>query len=428
MELSKIKDKTDFDYIKEYEDNADLDYYLSEKHWNRHVNSLLYKNIRVFHNGQEVGAFLNPSRGKNYMCPIKDYSILYGNLFNEAYRICNDVLRCEVPETKVAHFAEEAAGWKFRNLTDNEGNSLKLVPNVTDLIESYHILGMVNAILYFANCDERKVDDFLLALSIYRDEGLYFCMYIHCFKPYNDTCQDFICTTIRDGSYLRPGYDLKAKHEHMYATFPWYKKLSDILDKGLAEREAQKLKEQQEAAKPKDNVKKKVCKTQKKPAEDIKPKTLKYYKHGNKGVLQRQKHRVDILFKKFQEWKWIKDTSAQDFDSFFEGEPRHCNITWNTNATILTTLLQVLLKQPYIQKQVNCKTSTLVTGQFGLTPSYDRKKRVGDMAEERIKLVIYILNINNPLPERNREYSQEEDTTDEALKAISSGLRITRAL
>ena len=64
-------------------------------------------------------------------------------------------------------------------------------------------------------------------------------------------------------------------------------------------------------------AKKDICK----PA--VKPMTLKYYTHGNNGVLMNQRKRVDIVYRKWIEWDWIdEETTAADFDAFFEGAPR----------------------------------------------------------------------------------------------------------
>jgi len=168
---------SDFEHLKEWKENTDLDYYLSEEHWNYHVNSLLYKNLLVFHE-KELGAFLDVS-SDSFTQPIKDYTSLYGVLFNEAYRLCYKVITTPVPETKVANFAHQAATWKFRDLKDEDGNLIELVPNVTDLIESYHILGMANAILTISNVQKKAVNEFLIALSVYNDNGMYFCGNIH---------------------------------------------------------------------------------------------------------------------------------------------------------------------------------------------------------------------------------------------------------
>ena len=161
-----------------------------------------------------------------------------------------------------------------------------------------------------------------------------------------------------------------------------------------------------------------------------KPMTLKYYTHGNNGILIKQRKRVDIVFRKFNEWEWIDDqTAAGDFDAFFEGNLRHCNITWIANTTILTILLQELIKQPFIQKQTRCSAKSLVEQQFGKTANSDRK-RLDNISEERIKLTLLILDINNPLPEpHGRNAAEEFDIQDAALKEIFAGqLRTTKGI
>lgn len=161
-----------------------------------------------------------------------------------------------------------------------------------------------------------------------------------------------------------------------------------------------------------------------------KPHTLKYYTHGNKGVLRKQRERVNIVFRKLNEWRWIGDkTAPDDFDNFFEGERRFCNITWTGNSTILTFLLQGLLQQPYIERQTNCSATSLVKKQFGKTANFDRS-RLDQDAEVKIRLIILILDINNPLPERrNRETDGDYDTSDAALMEICSGnLRSTKGI
>lgn len=160
-----------------------------------------------------------------------------------------------------------------------------------------------------------------------------------------------------------------------------------------------------------------------------KPMTLKYYRHGNNGYLNRQRKRVDIIFRKFTEWGWISDqTAAEDFDAFFEGEPRHCNITWKANGTILTILLQELLKQPYIAKQKRQSVSSMVREQFGLTPNFDESRLVYD-DKFRIEVTIYLLNIDNPLPQLKMGGDNDYETTDAAFQAVLSGqLRTTKGI
>ena len=153
-----------------------------------------------------------------------------------------------------------------------------------------------------------------------------------------------------------------------------------------------------------------------------KPKTLKYYTHGNNGLLREQRTRVDIVFSLWNKWGWIDGkTSADDFDAFFEGEQRHCNITWTGNTTILTILLQELLQQPYIQKQTGCAAKSLVEQQFGKTANSDRSRLDGD-AEDKIKLTLLVLDIRNPLPEqRGRNTHEDVDMSEAALKEIFAG-------
>lgn len=224
------KDNSDFEHLREWQDNPDLDYYLSEDHWNFHVNQLLYKNLLVYHGGKEVGAFLDVSRD-SFTHPINDYTHLYGEMFNEAYRLCSCILVSPVPETKVAFFAKQAATWKFRNLKDEQGKPIMAVPNVIDLIESYHILGMTTAILSFANDQKDTIDRFLLALSVYKDKGLPFMGYIHCFESYNDVYRAFIVATLISCSELRPDYDYKKRDEHLRYVIPLYKIFADEVEK-----------------------------------------------------------------------------------------------------------------------------------------------------------------------------------------------------
>jgi hypothetical protein len=162
----------------------------------------------------------------------------------------------------------------------------------------------------------------------------------------------------------------------------------------------------------------------------VKPKTLLYYQHGNNSVLMKQRQRVDIIFRLWESWGWISDTETDDFDRFWEGAPRHCNITWTANTTILTILLQELIAQPYIGKQTGLAARSMVEQQFGMTANSDRKKRLTGDDEVKIRLTLLVLDIKNPLPERRAGNDDEEDDTSEAaLREIFAGqLRSTKAV
>lgn len=188
------------------------------------------------------------------------------------------------------------------------------------------------------------------------------------------------------------------------------------------------------------SAKKKTKKTAK--PKNQQPMTLKYFKHDDKGELKKMKKRVSIVFKLFNHWGWIsKDTKSADFESFFEGKPRNCNISWTGGNTVLTILLQELLKQPYIEKQKGCAAKSMVEQQFGKTANSDRK-RLGSEDETRIELTMMVLNLENPLPEpdnrRNSRYDYDDgldndvevmDIKEAALMEIYSGmLRSTKGI
>lgn len=159
------------------------------------------------------------------------------------------------------------------------------------------------------------------------------------------------------------------------------------------------------------------------------PMTIRYYKHGNNGLLKEQTHRVYILYRKWTEWKWIdENTRPDDFDRLFEGSPCHCNITWTgTNAT-LTILLQELLKQRFIERQTGCTAKYLVTKQFGKTAN-SSISRINTETEKRIYISIFILDTRNPLPQRNDGNAEEYDIQDAALYEIFEGmLRSTKGV
>ena len=179
--------------------------------------------------------------------------------------------------------------------------------------------------------------------------------------------------------------------------------------------------------KTKDN---KAMKKGKRNSSRVKPKTLKYYIHANNSILTKQHKRVDIIFRKWNEWGWIDNkTAPEDFDAFFEGEPKHCNITWTGSTTILTILLQELLKQPYIEKQTGCAAKSLVEQQFGKTANSDRT-RLDEEAEAKIRLTLLVLDIKNPLPERRGSRSEVDiDISDAALREVFAGqLRVTKGV
>ena len=162
----------------------------------------------------------------------------------------------------------------------------------------------------------------------------------------------------------------------------------------------------------------------------VKPKTLIYYKHGNKGMLSEQRQRVHIVFRLWNSWGWLDDqTEVDDFDRFWEGAPRACNISWTANSTILTILLQKLIAQPYIEEQTGLAAKSMVEQQFGMTANSDRK-RLTDDDETKIQLTLLVLDIRNPLqPSLGNNTDEDIEMKTEALWAVAAGqLRNTKGI
>lgn len=167
----------------------------------------------------------------------------------------------------------------------------------------------------------------------------------------------------------------------------------------------------------------------------LKPLTLKYYTHGNNGVLTMQHKRVDIVYRKWNEWGWLdEETSPADFDAFFEGEPRYCNLVWKRNTTVLSVLLRNVLsylnrnKKKLITEQTGQSATSLVREQFGKSANFD-EKRLKDEDRLRIAATVYLLDIINPLPFRKGGGDDDFDTSDAALQAVLSGqLRSTKRI
>lgn len=159
------------------------------------------------------------------------------------------------------------------------------------------------------------------------------------------------------------------------------------------------------------------------------PKTLKYYQHGNKGLLRKQRKRVDMLYQLWVRLGWIdRNTDPDDFDAFFEGEPRHCNITWTGNGTRLFFMLQKLLTCDFIEKQSHCSATSMVKEQFDKTPNAD-SYRLNDEDVRNINLSLLILDTSIPLPEPKGRGDEEEGTASAVLlELLGNGMKITKCI
>ena len=199
--------------------------------------------------------------------------------------------------------------------------------------------------------------------------------------------------------------------------------MGNVVQNNIVPPETYKQAEASDGQPRKTKVNPKTRSVRKTSSRSKKPMTLKYFTHGNNGVLMKQRKRVHQVFNMWNRWGWIDaQTAANDFDAFFEGEPRHCNITWNTNSTILTILLQELLKQTYIERQTGCSAKSLVEQQFGKTANSDRT-RLDKISEERIKLTLLVFDPQNHdlIFQSSDNLSEKQDIQDDALKEIFAG-------
>ena len=230
----------DLELLKDWKDNKSLDYYLSENHWNFHVNQQLYNILLdfykdVYEGPAEVGAYLDYGRNA-FFEPTKDYSWRYGEMFNEAYRLCSYLLNTSVPETKVPQVAYEASLLVIRNRKLPKGGQPP-IPDALDIILSYHILGMVNAILMWANNQTDDIDRFMNALYKYNDNGVVyrrgtlFEMRNHDFLFYHAVYLAQIVKHVVEASGLRPEYDYSGRDCYLRNKFHWYKTEAENFEK-----------------------------------------------------------------------------------------------------------------------------------------------------------------------------------------------------
>ena len=153
---------SDFEHLKVWQDNPDLKYYLSEKHWNYHVNQLLYAYLTSRYEGNEVGVYINLGLLNGSAFKI-DYNQSYGVMFNEAYSFCSYVLTTPVPETEITFL-------------EGKAESLCSVKLAKPII-AYNILVMTGLILCFSNDQNETVGRFLRRLSGYHHHFYYY--YFH---------------------------------------------------------------------------------------------------------------------------------------------------------------------------------------------------------------------------------------------------------
>lgn len=144
-----------------------------------------------------------------------------------------------------------------------------------------------------------------------------------------------------------------------------------------------------------------------------------------------RRKRILIVMQLMQAWGWIEEPQyAEDFEHLFDGEPRSCNIRWTGQSlAILTELMSRLLKQPYMGRVTGLSATSIVKGQFGKGRS-SNTERLDAEAQERISIIVRILDYNKPLPWRSCDGGCDgEDISALALNAVLAGeLHATRDL
>ena len=136
--------------------------------------------------------------------------------------------------------------------------------------------------------------------------------------------------------------------------------------------------------------------------KEVKCYTLKYNCPDEKMRVKR----IDAVMRMMVGWEWIEEPQvADDFQSFFSGSERNCNLIWHQSATvaILTDLIKRLLLQ---------------------------HGRVDAENAERIQWVIDLLDYNKPLPLPHKSDEEGYDNTYKAaMQAVfTKDLHITKDL
>ena len=225
--------ESDFEHLKDWQDNPNLDDYLSDTHWNQHVNLLIYTYLKARYHGNEVGVYINMALLNGENAFNIDYNQIYGVMFNEAYSFCSYVLNDPVPQTKIAYLEKKA-------------EELCHIQAAAPII-SYNILVMVSYILCFANDHNDAVGRFLQSLSFYNNSHVFGDEFHH-FENYikiglRTVAAIIIDSRLQPPGKLRPGYDYKSKDDYLRKTLPLYREFAEEFEKNIRDAEEKRRSE-----------------------------------------------------------------------------------------------------------------------------------------------------------------------------------------
>ena len=193
---------------------------------------------------------------------------------------------------------------------------------------------------------------------------------------------------------------------------------------------SKKEQKQELSTENKENQKKGTSQKEK----DYPPYTFSYYNCTQKKTYDKQRERVVLIFQLLTQWGWISpETDPDNFDHLFEGKQVDCHIEWKANRAILTALVKTLFKQEYISSEKKVNATSLMKGQFKKEPEH-KENRIDEGDKQKIKLIAFVLNTSNFVPELKDlyEYNVDDGTCsikEAALFEIYNGsLRSTKGI
>lgn len=196
---------------------AGLDYYLRDNHWNCKVNNVIYQKLLTCYDGMELGKYLYEI-GSSMHKPINDYSPLYGEMFNEAYQLCAEIVDEDIPETKISYYLSRASKISVpAQIAD------KVEPNALDLIQAYHVLCMVIVLLSLEKKNDSAIR-FLNHVSFF-DNQTYYIQVQH-FNIYCLHYQIFVYCIIHSRTLLGKEYPYDEIEQELVENCSWYDNIS----------------------------------------------------------------------------------------------------------------------------------------------------------------------------------------------------------
>lgn len=146
----------------------------------------------------------------------------------------------------------------------------------------------------------------------------------------------------------------------------------------------------------------------KKVNDDTSPYTVNYSYSGSDRPL-----RLNLVMQMLIAAKWIAaDTTPDNFFDFFGNKVWHCNIKWTASASVLSTFLDELSKQPFIKLRKECTMAMIAKNQFG--KSFDYR---GTTDKHKIEIINTCISILNPLLRLSSSPDFDNDNDAPFLKA-----------